>query len=129
MAISLHTTLRNNRADQVTSFAGTSAKLRLYTASYATLLVELICSASAFAPAASGGVLTLNAISDGVAVASGDAAVARLYKSDGTTQVMTGLTVGDSSSSAHIKLNQTGTTISSGQTVTVDSATITEGNA
>jgi hypothetical protein len=74
-------------------------------------------------------VLTLNAITNGVAIASGDAAIARILKSDGSTMVMEGLTVGDATSSAAVKLNQTGTTISSGQTVIVDSATITEGNA
>ena len=52
MPVSLNTTLRNNRADQITSFSGTSAKLRIYTAAYATQLVECICNASAFAGAA-----------------------------------------------------------------------------
>jgi hypothetical protein len=73
MAISMNTTLRNNRLDQITSFAGTSAKLRIYTAAYATLLCECICNASAFAAAASGGVLTLNAVSAGTAAAAGTA--------------------------------------------------------
>lgn len=129
MAISLNTTLRNNRADQITSFAGGSAKLRLYTAAYAAELVENICNAT-FAPGASGGVLTLNAIADGTCIASGDAAIARLLKSDGSTMCMEGLTVGDSSSSAQIKLNQVGTTLSSGQTVSYSgSQTLTEGNS
>ena len=127
MAITLPTTLRNNRADQITSFAGTSAKIRIYTAAYATALVDCVCSASAFAPAAStgiGGVLTLNSITAGTASAAGTAAIARIYKSDGTTMVIEGLTVGVSASN----INITNTTIATSDTVTVTSATITEGN-
>ena len=125
MTIALNTTLRNNRADQITSFTGTSAKLRIYTAAYATQLVECICSASAFAPAASGGILTLNAISAGTATAAGTAAIARIYKSDGTTLVINGMTVGISASN----INITNTTVGIGDAITVTSATITEGNA
>lgn len=125
MAVTLNTTLRNNRADQITSFAGTSAKLRIYTAGYASQLVECICNASAFAPAASGGVLTLNTISVGAATASGTAAIARIYKSDGTTLVMEGLTV--ATSGANINLSTTSITIN--DLVSVSAATITEGNS
>ena len=125
MAITLNTTLRNNRADQITTFAGTSAKLRIYTAAYAAQLVECICNASQFAAAATGGVLTLSAISAGTASAAGTAALARIYKSDGTTIVMEGLTVAVSAAN----INITNTTIAISDTVTVTAATITEGNA
>jgi len=125
MPVSLNTTLRNNRADQITTFAGTSAKLRIYTAAYASQLVECICNASAFAGAASSGVLTLNAISDGTATAAGTAAIARIYKSDGSTLVMQGLTVGTSGS--NINLSSLG--IGIGDVVSITSASITEGNA
>ena len=125
MAVTLNTTLRNNRADQITSFAGTSAKLRIYTAGYVSQLVELICNASAFAPAASGGTLTLNTISVGAATASGTAAIARIYKSDGTTLVMEGLTV--ATSGANINLSTTSITLN--DLVSVSAATITEGNS
>lgn len=124
MAITLAATLRNNRADQITTFASTSAKIRIYTAAYASALVDCVCSASAFAAAASGGVLTLNAITAGTASAAGTAAIARIYKSDGTTMVIEGLTVGVSASN----INITNTTIAVSDTVTVTSATITEGN-
>jgi hypothetical protein len=124
MAISLNTTLRNNRLDAITTFAGTSAKLRIYTAAYGSQLVECICSASAFAAAASGGVLTLNTISAGTAGATGTAAIARFYKSDGTTMVIEGLTVGTSGTNIIIS----NTSINSSDTVTVTSATITDGN-
>ena len=124
MAVSMNVTLRNNRADQITSFAGTSAKLRIYTAAYGVLIVECVCNATAFAAAASGGVLTLNAITSGVASNSGTAAIARIYKSDGTTVVIEGLTVGASGAN----INLTNTTVTALDTVTITSATITEGN-
>ena len=125
MAVSLNTTLRNNRADQITSFAGTSAKLRIYTAAYAAQLVECICNASAFAGAASSGVITLNAISDGTATGTGTAAIARIYKSDGSTLVMQGLTVGTSGSN----INLSSLSINTNDVVSITSASITEGNA
>ena len=125
MAVTLNTTLRNNRADAITSFAGTSAKLRIYTAGYASQLVEMICSASAFAPAASGGVLTLNTVTPGTATASGTAAIARILKSDGSTMVIEGLTV--ATSGANINLSTT--TITTNDIVSVSTATITEGNS
>lgn len=125
MAITLNSTLRNNRADQITSFAGTSAKIRIYTAAYATVLCDVVCNATAFAAAASGGVLTLNAMTGpGTATGAGTAAIARIYKSDGTTMVIEGLTVGTSGTNIVI----TNTTIAVNDTVTVTSATITEGN-
>lgn len=124
MAITLATTLRNNRANQITTAAGTSAILRIYTAAYAATLVDCICNASAFAPAASGGVLTLNAISAGTASGTGTAAIARILTSGGT-MVIEGLTVGTSGSN----INITNTSIATSDTVTVTSATITEGNA
>lgn len=124
MAITLNVTLRNNRADQITAFAGASAKLRIYTAAYASQLVECICNAT-FAPASSGGVLTLNAIAAGTATAAGTAAIARILKSDGTTMVIEGLTVATSAAN----INITNTTIAVNDTVTVTSATITEGNS
>jgi hypothetical protein len=128
MAVSMATTLRNARADAITTALGTSALLRIYTAAYATLLVELVCNGSAFAAGASGGVLTLNSVSAGTAVASGTAAIARLLTS-GATMKLEGITVTDSSGAGPLKLDQTGTTISSGQSVTLTSGTVTEGNA
>lgn len=124
MAITLNTTLRNNRLDTITTFAGTSARLRIYTAGGATQLVECVCNATSFAAAASGGVLTLNAISTGTATAAGTAALARIYQSNGTTLVMDGLTVATTGANVNI----TNTTIAVNDTVTVTSATFTDGN-
>ncbi len=123
MAVSLNTTLRNNRADQITSFAGNGAKLRLYTAG-AVQVVELVCG-TPFAPAASGGVLTLNAITTGTAGATGTVTNASLYKADGTTLVISGLTVGTSASN----INLSSTAITTGDNVAVTSATFTAENA
>jgi hypothetical protein len=123
MAISMNVTLRNNRLDQITSFAGGSAKLELFTAG-AVLVVTCTCNAT-FAPAASGGVLTLNAITSGTAVATGTVTNATLYKSDGTTVVLSGLTVGTSASN----INLSSTAITTGDNVAITSASITEGNA
>lgn len=123
MAVSLASALRNTRADAITTFAGNGAKLRLYTAG-AVQIVELVCG-SPLAPAASGGVLTLNAITTGTATDTGTATNASLYKSDGTTLVMSGLTVGTSGSN----INLSSTTISTGDSVAISSASITEGNA
>ena len=122
MAVSLASTLRNTRADAITTFAGNGAKLRLYTAG-AVQLVELICG-TPLAGASSGGVLTLNAITAGTAGATGTATNASLYKSDGTTLVMSGLTVGTSGSN----INLSSVAISTSDSVAISSATITEGN-
>jgi hypothetical protein len=128
MPVSLRTALRNTRADAISTDAGASAKLRLYTAAYASMLVECVCNASAFAPAASGGVLTLNAISAGTAVATGTAAIARILRADGTTMVMEGLTVTAAGGGGNVEITG-GVSITTGQTVSVSAATITEGNA
>ncbi|CAB4124888.1 hypothetical protein UFOVP61_44 [uncultured Caudovirales phage] len=123
MAITLAATLRNNRLDQITAFAGAGAKLRVYTAAYAAVLYESVCSAT-LAPAASGGVLTANVIANATATGVGVAAIARLYKADGTTMVTEGLTVGTSGTNIVI----TNTTIAINDVVTTSSFTITEGN-
>jgi hypothetical protein len=83
-----------------------------------TLLAELRFSATA-APAASGGLITFNAItSDSSADATGTASFFRAFKSDGTTVVMDG-SVGTSSANMIIAT----TSISAGQTVSCSSFT------
>ena len=85
---------------------------------------ELTCNAT-FAPAASGGVLTLNAITqDSAADATGTATHFRLFKSDGTTVVLDG-DVGTSGSDCNINT----TSIVSGAIVAVTSFVLTEANA
>lgn len=131
MALGYAAGLRNAQLDAITTFAGGSCKLRLYDSTRpstggtaTTLLAELTCNAT-FAPGASGGVLTLNAItSDTSANATGTATWFRIVKSDGTTHVMDG-NVGTSGSD----LNLNTTSIVLGAVVAVTSFTITAGNA
>jgi len=130
MALAYNATLRNAMLDQITTRAGASALLNIYNGTRpatggtaTTLLASLTCNAT-FAPGASGGVLTLNGITqDSSADATGTATWFRIYKSDGTTHVLDG-DVGTSGSD----LNLTTTSIVSGQPVSVSSFVITEGN-
>lgn len=131
MTVGMSSSLRNSRLDAITTAAGGSALLRIYNGTRpatggtaTTLLAELTCNAT-FAPAASGGTLTLNAISDDTSAnATGTATWARIVKSDGTTFVLD-CSVG--TSGADINLNTT--SIVSGATVSITSAVFTEGNA
>lgn len=129
MTVGMSTTLRNGRLDQITSAAGASALLKIYDGTrpatggtVTTLLATLTCNAT-FAPAASGGTLTLNAITSGTAAATSTATWARITTS-GATFVLD-CSVG--TSGADINLNTT--SIVSGATVSVTSAVFTEGNA
>lgn len=129
MALGYVTSLRNARMDQITTAIGASGLLRVYDGSRpatggaaTTLLAQLALSATA-APAASGGVLTFNAITqDASADATGTATWFRITTSGGTA-VIDG-SVGTSGSD----LNLTTTSIVAGQPVSVSSCVITEGN-
>lgn len=96
MTISLATTTRNNMLAAIAADVGNAGLLRIYDATGGipadvntalgtqVLLAELTCG-SPFAPAASGGVLTANAITqDSGANATGTAAFFRLCTSGGT---------------------------------------------
>lgn len=130
MAVGMSTALRNSRLDAITTAAGASAKLRIYDGTrpatggtVTTLLAELTCNAT-FAPAASGGTLTLNAItSDTAADATGTATWARIVTS-GATFVLD-CSVG--TSGTDIILNTASIVINA--TVSVTSAVFTEANA
>ena len=134
MAIKYDTTTRNNMLDALTTRVGTSGRLRIYNGTRPanvgtaitsqTMLAELTCNATAFAAAASGGVLTANAISNGTAAATGTASWFRLFQSNGTTAIMDG-----DVSTAGADLNLNNTSIATGQTVSVSSFTVTDGNA
>ena len=131
MALAYDVSIRNAQLDAITTRAGASALLRFYDGSRpatggtaTTKLAELTCNAT-FAPAASGGVLTLNAITaDSSADATGTATWFRIVKSDGTTFVMDG-NVGTSGSD----LNMNSTSFTVGGSVATTSFTITVGNA
>ena len=134
MAYSVRATLRNAMLDAITTDVGTNGYIRIYSGtrptnvgtalSGNTLLAELRGNATAFAAAASSGVLTLNAITaDSAADATGTATFARIFKSDGTTAVFD-CSVG--TSGTDIVFN----TVSfvSGANVAISSWTITDGN-
>jgi hypothetical protein len=89
--LKISNTLRSNMMDEITSYAGTSATIKLYSGTQpsgggaaTTLLVTLTCDATAFAGAASNGVLTLNSVTGGTAVATGTATWFRIATSGGT---------------------------------------------
>lgn len=131
MAVGYSTTQRNARLDALTTALGASPLLRIYdgvrpaTGGAATnLLAQLTCAAT-FAPAASGGVLTANAISSVTATGTGTATWARLTTSGGTFVADMSVTLTGGGGDLQI----TGTTsITAGVTVSVSSLTITEGN-
>jgi hypothetical protein len=123
MAITLSTNLRNTRATAIITEAGASARLSVYTAAYGVLLYTCACAATL--GTASAGTITLNAIGNSTAIGAGTAALAKLFKSDGTTMVMEGLTVGVSGANVNI----TNTTIAVGDVITTTGGTIVEGNA
>lgn len=122
MAVTLNATLRNARAQAIVTEVGASAKISVYTAAYASLLYTSTCAATLGTVA--GCVLTLNAVGNATATAAGAAAIARLFKTDGTTMVIEGLTVAVSGAN----INITNTAIALNDVVTTSSGTITEGN-
>ena len=122
MPITLNATVRNSRSQAIVTEAGATAKLSVYTAAYASLLYTSTCAATLGTVA--GGVLTLGAVGNATATAAGTAAIARLFKLDGTTMVIEGLTVAVTGAN----INLTHTTIAVNDVVTTSSGTITEGN-
>lgn len=132
MALQYRATTRNAMLDLVDSDIGTSGFLRIYdgtkpaTADTAlsgnTLLAECDLSATAFG-AASGGVLTANSITaEASAPATGTATFFRLVTSGGTCIVQ------GTVSTSGADLNLSTVSITTGDTVSITSFTITEGN-
>jgi hypothetical protein len=133
MALGYVAALRNRQLDGITTEVGASGLLRIYgggsgrpatgvAISDQTLLAELTLNAT-FAPAASGGVLTLNAITaDSSANSTGTASWFRILTSGAVAKIDGN--VGTSGSD----LNLNSTSITSGGTVSVTSFTITAGN-
>ena len=130
MALGYVAALRNRQLDGITTEVGASGLLRIYSGTRpatggteTTVLAELTCNAT-FAPAASGGVLTLNAITaDSSANATGTATWFRILTSGAVAKID-----GDVGTSGS-DLNLNSTSITSGGTVSVTSFTITAGNA
>jgi hypothetical protein len=127
--------LKNAQQNAITSTLGANAVLEIYSGSQPAnpdtaissqvLLASLTCNAT-FAPAASGGVLTLNAIANGTGTAgAGGGTVATWYrlKTSGGTAHIDG-TVGISGAD----LNLNNTNIATGQTVSISSSTYSNAN-
>lgn len=136
MAVQYLASLRNNRLDEVTADCGATAFLQVWdgalpatpaTAPAGTLLASMALS-NPIAPAASGGVLTIDVTpvpTDAAANASGTPTFCRIATSEtgttsGVVQMSAGVGSGDISFSAAITV---------GGTVTLTSLTITDGSS
>jgi hypothetical protein len=120
MAVTYTTAVKSSRMSAVVTAAGTTAVLEIGTTGMASILAT-IALADPIGTVASG-VLTLTMPrSDTSADNTGTAAAARIRTATGGTDVITGLTVGVSASD--IVLGSV--TITAGQTVTINSASIT----
>lgn len=120
MAVTYNNALRSARMNAVIEHidAGTGAANLIITDGSATLVTIPLADPSF---TESGGVITMQGVPrSGDATATGTATAARI-EAGGGTAVVTGLTVG--TSGAEINLNSVA--ISSGQTVTLNSGTIT----
>lgn len=134
MAISLAEAVRNARLNAITTYVGASAILRIYSGTRpanggtpTTMLAQLTCNAT-FAPSASSGVLTLNAISPATsAAATGTATWFRIVRSDGSTHVMDGSVSTISAGTGDMRLDDSAIVL--GGTVAVSSATFQDGNS
>ena len=134
MSLGLATALRNARLDAISTYAGASAILRIYdgtkpaTGGTPTNLLSQHTVQGAFGGASTNGVLTLSAIStNNSANGTGTATWFRIVKSDGTTHVLDGTVSTVAAGSGDLQLDNT--SIVSGGTVAITSATISEGNA
>ena len=130
MALAYLASVRNSQLDDVTTAVGTSGLVRIYSGTRpatggtpTTLLAQLTCS-SAFAPAASGGVLTVNAIGNDVSAdATGTASWFRVTTSAGAFVIDGDVAVSGSD------MNINTVSIVAGGPVSITSFTITRGNA
>ncbi len=135
MAIQYSTTLRNNQLDQVESTTGTSAILRIYSgsapancaaAATGTLLAEMTLPSDWMAAASSGSKAKSGTWQDTSANATGTAGYFRVLDSTGTTTHVQG-TVTATGGGGDLTLDNT--SIASGQSVTINTFTLSAGNA
>lgn len=122
MSVIYTTAVKNARLDAVTAQIGTTGVLEIGTAGMASVLATINLGNPA-AAGASGGVLTLAGFprSDTAADNTGTAAAARIRTATAGTDIITGLTVGLSGSD----INLDSLSVTAGQAVTINSATIT----
>jgi hypothetical protein len=134
VAVQLSTSVRNARLDQIETTVGTAPLFRLYTgaqpadcaaAASGAKLVETTLPSDWMAAAASGSKAKSGAWSS-TAVASGAAGHFRLYDAAGTNCHAQG-SVTATGGGGDLTLDNT--SINSGQTVTINTFTLTDGNA
>ena len=122
MAVVYTTAVKSSRMSAVVTAAGTTAVLEIGTTGMASVLATIPLANPI--GTVTNGVLTLTMPrSDTAADASGTAAAARIRTATGGTDIVTGLTVGLSASD----IIMDSVSITAGQTVTINSFTITHG--
>ena len=120
MSVTYTTAVKNARLSAVVTQIGTTGVLEIGTTGMGTVLATIPLANPAGTVAS--GVLTFTTpVSDTAADATGIAAAARIRTASGGTDIVTGLTVG--TSATDIVLDSTNITL--GQTITINSATIT----
>ena len=120
MAVTYTVAVKNARLSAVVSQIGSTGVLEIGTAGMASILATITLNATAGTAAT--GVLTFSGFpKSDTADATGTAAAARIRTAPGGTDIVTGLTVG--TSGADIILDSVN--ITTGQTVTINSASIT----
>jgi hypothetical protein len=135
MALQLSVGVRNARLDAIESTIGTSAVLKIRTgaapadvatADSGTVLATLSLPSDWMAAASSGSKAKAGTWEDASADATGTAAHFRIYASDGTTCHMQG-TVTITGGGGDLTVDNT--SFASGQSFTITSFTLTDGNA
>ncbi len=125
MAVTYSTLLKNNRLDEIVALidAGAGAgELRIGTGSMALILAVIPLNDPA-APAAAAGVLTFTMPQSDTSADNGGTAAEADIRDDAAAVIVSGLTVG--TGGTDIILDSTN--ITAGQTVTINTATITHG--
>lgn len=114
--------VKQARMEAVVAAIGATGVIEIGTTGMGITIATITLNATA--GTASGSVLTLSGFpKNDTADNDGTAAEARIRTATGGTDIITGLTVGATSSGADIELDST--VITAGQTVTITSATIT----
>lgn len=135
MSVQLSTAIRNAMLDAIETQGGTSAVLKIRTgaapancatADSGTVLATLSLPSDWMAAASSGAKAKSGTWSDSSADASGAAAHWRLYASDGTTVLAQG-TVTATGGGGDMTVDST--TFTAGQSFTINTFTLTAGNA
>lgn len=135
MALQMSVSTRNARLDAIETNIGTSAVLKIRTgaapadvatADSGTVLATLSLPSDWLAAASSGSKAKSGTWQDASADSTGTAAHFRIYASDGTTAHLQG-TVTATGGGGDLTLDNT--SIATGQTVTITSFSITDGNA